>query len=30
MKVIAIAWTNLRRTLRERISLFFVFVFPCC
>jgi ABC-2 type transport system permease protein len=28
MKVIAIAWTSLRRTLRERISLFFVFVFP--
>jgi len=28
MKVLAIAWTNLRRTLRERISLFFVFVFP--
>jgi ABC-2 type transport system permease protein len=28
MKVFAIAWTNLRRTLRERISLFFVFVFP--
>jgi linearmycin/streptolysin S transport system permease protein len=28
MKVLTIAWTNLRRTLRERISLFFVFVFP--
>jgi ABC-2 type transport system permease protein len=28
MKVFAIAWMNLRRTLRERISLFFVFVFP--
>jgi ABC-2 type transport system permease protein len=28
MKVLAIAWINLRRTLRERISLFFVFVFP--
>jgi ABC-2 type transport system permease protein len=28
MKVFAIAWTNLHRTLRERISLFFVFVFP--
>jgi ABC-2 type transport system permease protein len=28
VKVLIIAWTNLRRTLRERISLFFVFVFP--
>jgi linearmycin/streptolysin S transport system permease protein len=28
MKVLTIAWTNLRRTLRQRISLFFVFVFP--
>jgi ABC-2 type transport system permease protein len=28
MKVLGIAWTNLRRTLRERISLFFVFIFP--
>jgi len=28
MKALAIAWINLRRTLRERISLFFVFVFP--
>jgi ABC-2 type transport system permease protein len=28
MKVLAIAWTNLRRTLRERISLVFVVFFP--
>ena len=28
MKVLAIAWTGLRRTLRRRINLFFLFVFP--
>jgi ABC-2 type transport system permease protein len=28
MKIVAIAWTNLRRTLRERTSLFFLFAFP--
>jgi ABC-2 type transport system permease protein len=28
MKVIEIAWANLRRLLRDRSSIFFVFVFP--
>ena len=28
MKALAIAWTNVRRMLRERSNIFFVFVFP--
>jgi ABC-2 type transport system permease protein len=28
MKVFAIAWTNVRRMLRERSNIFFVFIFP--
>jgi ABC-2 type transport system permease protein len=28
MKVLAIAWTNVRRMLRERSNIFFVFIFP--
>jgi len=28
MKVLAIAWNNVRRMLRERSNIFFVFVFP--
>ncbi|HSJ29016.1 MAG TPA: ABC transporter permease [Acidimicrobiia bacterium] len=28
MKVLTIAWTNLRRMLRERSNIFFVFIFP--
>lgn len=28
MKVLAIAWSNVRRMLRERSNIFFVFIFP--
>jgi linearmycin/streptolysin S transport system permease protein len=28
MKVVAIAWSNVRRMLRERSNIFFVFIFP--
>ncbi len=28
MKALAIAWTNVRRMLRERSNIFFVFIFP--
>lgn len=28
MKVFAIAWTNVRRMVRERANIFFVFIFP--